>query len=63
MIDENLSRTAKVMLDNTEVGAPTADGTSEVSISEDVDAIDGCDVEVADKTADEDLPPTEGGVE
>ena len=29
---------------------------------EDVDAIDGCDVEIVDETPDEELPPTEGGV-
>jgi hypothetical protein len=28
----------------------------------DVDAIDGCDVDIIDETPDEDLPPTEGGV-
>lgn len=29
---------------------------------EDVDAIDGCDVEIVDETPDEELPPTEGGI-
>ena len=29
---------------------------------EDVDAIDGCYLEILDETLDEELPPTEGGV-
>lgn len=29
---------------------------------EDVDAIDGCDVEIETETTDEELPVTEGGV-
>ena len=39
------------------------DGRSEAATSNgDVDAIDGCDVDIIDETPDEDLPPTEGGV-
>lgn len=39
------------------------DGSVDLGLSDDnVDAIDGCDVDILNETPDEDLPPTEGGV-
>ena len=42
-------------------GAPVTDERALIS-DEDVDAIDGCNLEIVDETLDEELPPTEGGV-
>jgi len=58
MIDENFSTTAG----NERTGKAIRAETLESPIREDVDAIDGCDLEIVDQTSDEDLPPTEGGV-
>ena len=54
MIDKNLSSSAATAAGDPDLGVPVSD--------EDVDAIDGCDVEIVDETPDEELPPTEGGV-
>jgi hypothetical protein len=43
------------------VQAPATNALAPLS-DEDVDAIDGCYLEIVDETLDEELPPTEGGV-
>lgn len=66
MIAENLSSTAKETPGNSEqadtASAAGGPGLAAPVSHEDVDALDGCDIEIVAETLDEDLPPTEGGV-
>lgn len=47
---------------DTHPSAPLNGQSDAATSNGDVDAIDGCDVDIIDETPDEDLPPTEGGV-
>jgi hypothetical protein len=42
--------------------APAISQGQQPSVADDDTEVDGCDVEATDKTNDEDLPPTQGGV-
>ena len=65
MIDENFHASLKSRgsIDPAAASTAAVAVNLEAPISdEDVDAIDGCDVQIVEETLDEDLPVTEGGV-